>query len=57
MPKPLHYDPANPQNVESLTVGHTLKSRMDLSGALELGANAAQGVVEVLVERGGPVTK
>jgi len=41
------------RNVKTLTVGHTLKSRMDLSGALELGADAAQCIVQVLVERGG----
>jgi len=39
--------------VETLIVGHTLKSRLDLSGALELGADAAQHVVQVLVESGG----
>src|SRR6516225_9466350 len=41
------------RNVENLAVGHTLKSRMDHSGALEFGADTAQRGIEVLVERGG----
>src|SRR5262249_28668040 len=41
------------RNVKTLTVGHTLKSSKDLSGALELGADATQRVVEVLIERCG----
>src|SRR5262249_42723841 len=40
------------RNVETLTVGHTLKSRVDRSGALEFGTDAPQCVVPVVVERG-----
>src|SRR5262245_8590021 len=39
------------RNVKTFTVGHTLKSSKDLSGALELGADATQHVIQVLVER------
>src|SRR5215472_4993194 len=41
------------RNVKTFTVGHTLKSSKDLSGALELGADATQRIVEVLIERCG----
>src|SRR5262249_24681635 len=41
------------RNLEALTIGHTLKSSIHLSGALELGADAAQRVLEVLIERCG----
>jgi hypothetical protein len=39
------------RNVESLGIGHTLKSRMDLSAAPELDADSAQCLLKVLVER------
>ena len=35
-----------------ITVGHTFKSKIDSSSLLELGADAAQHLVQVLVERG-----
>jgi hypothetical protein len=45
--------PPTRRNVENLTVGDTLKSRLDLSGALELDADTMQYVVQLVVERGG----
>jgi hypothetical protein len=41
------------KNLENLTGGHTLKFGIDASGALELSADAAEPVIEVLVERSG----
>jgi hypothetical protein len=37
--------------METLSIGHTFKSRVDSSGALELGADSAQCLLKVLVER------
>jgi hypothetical protein len=45
--------PIRNKNLENLTVGHTLKFGIDASGALELSADAAEPVIEVLFERGG----
>ena len=39
------------RNEESLSVAYTLESKIDLSCVLELGADAMQHVLEVLVER------
>jgi hypothetical protein len=41
------------RNDETVSAGQTLKSRTDLTAALELGANSAQYFVKVLVERSG----
>jgi hypothetical protein len=38
------------RNVENLSVGHAFESRMDLSAALELGADTATCFLNVLVE-------
>jgi hypothetical protein len=37
--------------VENLSVGHTLESWIDLSGALEDGTDSPQCLFKVLVER------
>jgi hypothetical protein len=39
--------------MKPLAIGQALECRVELSGALELGSYAAQGLLEVLVERGG----
>jgi hypothetical protein len=41
----------NRRNLENLTVSHTFESRRNLSGLLEVGADAAQHAVKVLIER------
>src|SRR4029450_9242976 len=41
------------RNMETLSIGHTLKSRIYSSRALELGADSAQCLLKVLVERSG----
>ena len=39
--------------MKPLAIGQALKSRAELSGALERGSYATQGLLDVLVKRGG----